>query len=286
MGPYCNFCGRRCFVPRTLPDFSWSGHMATCTAGMAHDRQELGHDHTTALNLAAPVPAGLALEQVDDGVWWIVHTESGKPIPLIDWPQIGVPHSCATVAAASLATSGIDWTQPEAELRSDLRRVTEAARTASTVAFDAAVHVGDRVDDRPPPLDLATRRASRVKKAAPATTARIVCLCGSTRFMAEMAEANRVLTAGGQIVLAPGCDLKEPHPLWDTDRKRAALKPQLDALHRAKIALADEVVVVTDQSRYIGDSTRAEIRYAEQLGKPWRWWTPASTHELAEASHG
>ena len=104
-------------------------------------------------------------------------------------------------------------------------------------------------------------------------TAPIVCLCGSTRFMAEMADANRDLTATGHIVLAPGCDLKQPHSLWNTAAKIAALKPRLDALHRAKIALADEVIVVSDHTRYIGDSTRAEIAYAEQLGTPVRWWT-------------
>lgn len=36
-----------------------------------------------------------------------------------------------------------------------------------------------------------------------------------------------------------------------------------DELHRAKLRLADEVLVVGD---YIGDSTRSEIRYARSLG--------------------
>lgn len=101
----------------------------------------------------------------------------------------------------------------------------------------------------------------------------VVCLCGSTRFMAEMAEANLELTAAGHIVLAPGCDLKQPHPLWDNDSKLAALKSRLDALHRAKIEWADEVVIVTDHSGYVGASTQAEIAYAEQLGKPVRRWS-------------
>lgn len=49
-GPYCRFCGHRCFVYRVLPDRSWGGHMATCAEGMAHDREATGHDHTTAIN--------------------------------------------------------------------------------------------------------------------------------------------------------------------------------------------------------------------------------------------
>lgn len=60
-GSYCRYCGHRCFVLRRLPDRSWSGHMATCPDGMAHDRRETGHDHTTAVNplakLPTPVPA-------------------------------------------------------------------------------------------------------------------------------------------------------------------------------------------------------------------------------------
>ncbi|GAA3831528.1 hypothetical protein GCM10022380_57630 [Amycolatopsis tucumanensis] len=49
-GPYCRYCGHRCFVYRVLPDGSWAGHMATCPEGAAHDREVTGHDHTTATN--------------------------------------------------------------------------------------------------------------------------------------------------------------------------------------------------------------------------------------------
>ncbi|MEU0743982.1 hypothetical protein [Streptomyces sp. NPDC006134] len=100
---------------------------------------------------------------------------------------------------------------------------------------------------------------------------KVVVLCGSTRFMAEMAEVNAQETAAGRIVLAPGCDLKTPHSLWADPAAVEALKPRLDALHRAKIRAADEVLIVGD---YIGDSTRAEIRYAHRLGKPVRYTHP------------
>lgn len=99
----------------------------------------------------------------------------------------------------------------------------------------------------------------------------IVCISGSTRFMADMAEHDLRLTAAGQIVVRPGCNLKEPHPLWADPAVAEGLKPQLDALHRAKIRLADELLVV---GAYIGDSTRAEIAYARQLGKPVRFTHP------------
>jgi hypothetical protein len=99
----------------------------------------------------------------------------------------------------------------------------------------------------------------------------IVVICGSTRFMAEMADADRRLTWEGFIVVKPGCDMKTPHPLWADEGRAEAGKVRLDALHRAKIRLADEVLVVGD---YVGDSTRAEIAYARELGKPVRFTHP------------
>lgn len=99
------------------------------------------------------------------------------------------------------------------------------------------------------------------------TRPRIVVLCGSTRFWPELAEENLRQTAAGRIVLAPGCDMKRPHPLWADPADAEALKPVLDDLHKRKIDLADEVLVL-NVGGYIGASTRSEIEYAEQLGKP------------------
>ncbi|GAA3542394.1 hypothetical protein GCM10022419_023170 [Nonomuraea rosea] len=100
---------------------------------------------------------------------------------------------------------------------------------------------------------------------------RIVVICGSTRFMTEMTEADLWETKAGKIVVKPGCDMKSPHELWSDPVEAEALKVRLDDLHRAKIRLADEVLVVGD---YIGDSTRAEIAYARSLGKPVRFTHP------------
>lgn len=99
----------------------------------------------------------------------------------------------------------------------------------------------------------------------------IVVICGSTRFMTQMNEADLRETAAGRIVVKPGCDMKTPHALWSDPVEAEALKARLDELHRAKIRLADEVLVVGD---YIGDSTRAEITYARSLGKPVRFTHP------------
>jgi hypothetical protein len=98
----------------------------------------------------------------------------------------------------------------------------------------------------------------------------VVVLCGSTRYWDAFTEAALYETAAGRIVLAPGCNLKTPHPLWDTPDKADRLKSMLDNLHLRKIDLADEVLVVNPDG-YIGESTRREIAYARQLGKPIRY---------------
>lgn len=99
----------------------------------------------------------------------------------------------------------------------------------------------------------------------------IVCICGSTRYMDAMADQDRELTWNGCIVVRPGVDMKTPHRLWADPAAAEAGKANLDDLHRAKIRLADRVLIV---GPYIGDSTRAEIAYARSIGKPVRFTHP------------
>jgi len=47
-------------------------------------------------------------------------------------------------------------------------------------------------------------------------------------------------------------------------------KAALDVLHKHKIDLADEVLVL-NVGGYIGESTRSEIEYAKAAGKPIRY---------------
>lgn len=100
---------------------------------------------------------------------------------------------------------------------------------------------------------------------------RTVCLCGSMRFEAWMREAAREESVAGRMVLMPLCNMKESHPLWADAEVAERIKVELDALHKAKIDAADEVVVVAPGG-YIGDSTKSEIAYAEAHGKPVRYW--------------
>lgn len=100
----------------------------------------------------------------------------------------------------------------------------------------------------------------------------ITVLCGSTRFGHTFQEQNLRLTMAGHIVLSIGCDTRSDHELWrDLDESAIEkLKADLDDLHKRKIDLADEVLVL-NVGGYIGDSTRSEIAYAEKVGRPVRY---------------
>ncbi|MEV5944653.1 hypothetical protein [Streptomyces sp. NPDC051994] len=99
----------------------------------------------------------------------------------------------------------------------------------------------------------------------------VVVLCGSMRFADAMAEVAVEESVAGGLVLKPDCNMKIEHRLWADPADAEALKVRLDDQHRQKIRLADRVIVVGD---YIGDSTRGEIAYARELGKPIRFTHP------------
>ena len=90
----------------------------------------------------------------------------------------------------------------------------------------------------------------------------IVCLCGSTRFYDTFRKVNYDLTLEGKIVLSVGCDTKSDDGLGITHEQ----KVMLDELHKRKIDLCDEVLVL-NVGGYIGDSTRSEVAYATKIGR-------------------
>ena len=94
----------------------------------------------------------------------------------------------------------------------------------------------------------------------------IVCLCGSTRFGDAFRAANLRETLAGRIVLSIGCDFKSDDALDLTD----ADKVRLDELHKRKIDLADEVLIL-NVGQYIGQSTNSELAYAMAHGKRVRF---------------
>ena len=88
-----------------------------------------------------------------------------------------------------------------------------------------------------------------------------VCICGSTKFKAEMMKEAAHFTYQGYIVLMPHVFAHADDIDLGGDQKR-----RLDLLHLEKIKISDLVYVV-NPSGYIGQSTRAEIQFAENHGK-------------------
>ena len=110
---------------------------------------------------------------------------------------------------------------------------------------------------------------------------RIVCLCGSTRFWKTFELAAFQETAmHGRIVLsigaASGTDEEHFGNLSRVDY--SAIKNELDLLHKYKIKMADEVLIL-NVGDYIGESTRSELEFARKHSKKIRWWRE-SKHAL------
>jgi len=107
-----------------------------------------------------------------------------------------------------------------------------------------------------------------------ATAPLVVCLCGSTRFFKEFMLANFNETMAGRIVLSVGF---YPHSSEQAHGEHIGIsvadKATLDDLHKRKIDLCNEVLVI-NVGGYIGESTRSEISYATALGKRIRYLEP------------
>lgn len=110
----------------------------------------------------------------------------------------------------------------------------------------------------------------QLRKILPPGFPTIVTLCGSTRFKETYYAEGKRLTHEGKIVLSVG----------DLDTSAAnrtvnapldpALKIALDDLHKRKIDVSDEILVL-NVGGYIGSSTQSEIEYAQAHGKVIRY---------------
>ncbi len=97
----------------------------------------------------------------------------------------------------------------------------------------------------------------------------IVTLCGSTRFKDAFLEAQKRLTLAGYIVISVGVFGHS----GDDEVWTEGIKEMLDDMHKRKIDMADEIVVI-NVGGYIGPSTRSEIEYAMAHNKPVRYLEP------------
>lgn len=108
---------------------------------------------------------------------------------------------------------------------------------------------------------------------------KVVTLCGSTRFGEAFAKAALDETIGGNIVLSIGCNLRDADVFADySENQLNLLKARLDELHKRKIDLSDEILVL-NVGGYIGQSTMSEILYALETGKGIRYLEPDKVPE-------
>lgn len=116
-----------------------------------------------------------------------------------------------------------------------------------------------------------------------------ITLCGSTRFRDLFQQATQDLSLRGHVVYSLAMfgrqlrdrDKDDSHPLVTDEDKLV-----LDALHMAKIANSDGILIVTDETGYIGESTRREIYFARIMGKSVSsmTWTAEITRLASETN--
>jgi hypothetical protein len=113
--------------------------------------------------------------------------------------------------------------------------------------------------------------SGNLRVGSPRARPKIVTLCGSTRFWQAFQQQSLRLTMDGVIVLSIGCATASDEEHGITPKQKA----RLDALHKEKINLSDEVLVL-NVGGYIGESTASEIAHAELRGKTVRYLEPVS----------
>ena len=91
---------------------------------------------------------------------------------------------------------------------------------------------------------------------------KVITLCGSTKFKDAFMNAQKELTLKGYIVISVGLfGHSGDDEVWDD-----GVKEMLDDMHKRKIDMADEIMVI-DVDDYIGELTKKEIEYAKSRGK-------------------
>lgn len=96
----------------------------------------------------------------------------------------------------------------------------------------------------------------------------IICLCGSTRFKEDFERMAREQTLKGRIVLTLALFSKDDGENLDQEQRTL-----LQHLHRHKIKLSDEILVV-NRDGYIGSSTQSDIEFASSLNKHVEYMEP------------
>ena len=102
---------------------------------------------------------------------------------------------------------------------------------------------------------------------------KVITLCGSTRFKEQFIREQKRLTLEGNIVISVGLFGHS----GDSEVFTEGVKTMLDDMHKRKIDMADEIFII-NVGGYIGSSTRSEIEYAKENGKPINYLEPDPDH--------
>ena len=89
-------------------------------------------------------------------------------------------------------------------------------------------------------------------------------------------ETQKRLTLEGNIVISVGLfGHSGDNEVWENmdEGTLTVTKEMLDDMHKRKIDMADEIFVI-NVGGYIGDSTKSEIEYAKEHGKPVNYLIP------------
>ena len=92
---------------------------------------------------------------------------------------------------------------------------------------------------------------------------KVVTICGSMRYYNLMLEVAQDLTGKGFIVLMPFVSD------YIGGKEEDSVKRMLDDMHKRKIDMSSEIVVV---GSHRGESTNSEIEYAKQQRKDITIW--------------
>jgi len=112
---------------------------------------------------------------------------------------------------------------------------------------------------------------------------RVVCLCGSTKFYDLFQRVNYELTMAGRIVLTVGFYPHSPQHGEGVGHELQE-KVALDELHKRKIDLADDVVIL-NYADYVGFSTNGELAYARHTDKNVYWFEESQRRLVHEGRY-
>ena len=82
-----------------------------------------------------------------------------------------------------------------------------------------------------------------------------ICLIGSSRFLGKYEEVNRKLSLAGHVVYSIAT-VTSKVDISAND------KETLDLVHLLKIQESDACFLITDEAKYVGESTKREMKWA------------------------